>query len=189
MPFLRELDTDSHPHLHRNKHTEMSPACRWGQNQTSVEKTKPLWFNEPATCAKGVCESRDDLRIKKYTHLGAFQSSSHFQSQREFGWFQPVLLTATHPGVAPICSRAPGEDGSSWCCSQRPGAGQESQCSGKAWMWWRYICENRRLFVNTRAGVLMQNPSVVQLVAVHRKRRGRSCWQSSFLFQDPVCLD
>lgn len=62
----------------------------------SVEKTKPLWFNEPATCAKGVCESRDDLRIKKYTHLGAFQSSSHFQSQREFGWFQPVLLRQPH---------------------------------------------------------------------------------------------
>lgn len=133
MPFLRELDTASHPHLHRNKHTEMSPACRWGQNQMSVEKTKPLWFNEPATCAKGICESRDDLRIKKYTHLVHFRAVHTF-SHRIWLVSACAAETATQPGVAAVCSRAPGEDGSSWCCSQRPGAGQESQCSGKAWM-------------------------------------------------------
>lgn len=162
VPPLRQLDTASHPPLHRNKHTDMSSARRWGQNQTSLQNTKRFQLNQPASCAKSFGESRDDLRIKKIQipgqccgvtkwkpcrghgkHFRAVHTSSHRENSAGFSLCCPVSHTPWGACYLQPRTRRGWELLVLLVMLTKAGAGQESQCLGKVWMQWRYVSANR----------------------------------------------
>lgn len=164
MPFLRELDTASHPPLHRNKHTDMASASGGGKiKYLFLNQSSSSWTNQPAV-QKALVNPEMSWDLKKYKYLGGamvLSNESHAEGMGSISEQFTLPVTeriqlvsacaaesATYPGVPAVCNQAPGEDGGSWCClcySERPEAGQELQCSGKVWMGWRYISEKRAI--------------------------------------------